>query len=138
MSEKHDLLIEIGTEELPPKALHKLGLAFKKGIEQGLKRENVSYGSAVFYAAPRRLAVMIKHVIAMQEAKERERRGPAITAAFHEDGMPSKAALGFARSCGVEVNQLEKLETKKGAWLVHRSIEAGKKTTTLIPDIIEL
>ncbi|VAW86271.1 Glycyl-tRNA synthetase beta chain [hydrothermal vent metagenome] len=137
MSEKRDLLIEIGTEELPPKALRKLGLAFKKGIEQGLKKENVGYGHAVFYAAPRRLAVIIKHVIAMQEAKKQERRGPAITAAFNEEGMPSKAALGFARSCGVEVDQLEKLETKKGAWLVHRSIEAGKKTTTLIPEIIE-
>lgn len=137
MSEKRDLLIEIGTEELPPKALHKLGLAFQKGVEQGLKKANVGYDSAVFYAAPRRLAVMVKHVIAMQEAKEQERRGPAITASFNEDGMPSKAALGFARSCGVEVDQLEQYETAKGAWLVHRSVEVGKETITLIPEIVK-
>ncbi len=137
MSEKRDLLVEIGTEELPPKALHKLGLAFQKGIEQGLKKAGVDYDHAVFYAAPRRLAVMVKHVVAMQETKKKERRGPAITASFDNEGMPSKAALGFARSCGVEVDQLEQYETVKGAWLVHRSVEVGKETEKLIPDIIE-
>jgi len=137
MSEKRDLLIEIGTEELPPKALYKLGLAFQKGIEQGLKKAGVGYCHAIFYAAPRRLAVMIKHVIAVQETKKQERRGPAIMASFDEEGMPSKAALGFARSCGVEVDQLERYETAKGAWLVHRSVAAGKETTALIPGIIE-
>ncbi|NOY71375.1 MAG: glycine--tRNA ligase subunit beta [Gammaproteobacteria bacterium] len=137
MSEKRDLLVEIGTEELPPKAFFQLALAFKCGIEQGLKKAEVAFDRAVFYATPRRLAVIVKDVVTMQKAKEYERRGPAITASFDEEGMPSKAALGFARSCGVEVDQLQKLETKKGAWLVHRSQEAGKETKVLIPSIVE-
>ncbi len=137
MSEKCDLLVEIGTEELPPKALFQLALAFKGGIEQGLKKAEVAFDRAVFYATPRRLAVIVKDVVTMQQAKTHERRGPAITASFDEEGMPSKAALGFARSCGVEVDQLQTLETKKGAWLIHRSQAAEKETKVLIPDIVE-
>ncbi len=137
MSEIRDLLIEIGTEELPPKALQSLSEAFSSGICKGLEQQQLSYDSATPFATPRRLAVLIKEVATMPADRQTERRGPAIAAAFDKEGQPTKAALGFARSCKVDVTDLGKLETEKGAWLVHRSMQPGKATATLIPDIIK-
>ena len=112
-----DLLIEIGTEELPPTALNKLSTAFYNGVKEGLEKADLSFTEIKKFAAPRRLALLISDLDATQKDKNVERRGPAIAAAFDEDGCPSKAAEGFARSCGVKVEELEKLETDKGAWL---------------------
>jgi glycyl-tRNA synthetase beta chain len=136
MSEVRDLLIEIGTEEMPPKALQSLSEAFSSGLCSGLEQAQLSYKIAIPFATPRRLAVLIKAVATMQADRQIERRGPAIAAAF-KDGEPTKAALGFARSCGVNIADLDRLETKKGAWLLHRRTEAGKATATLIPEFIE-
>lgn len=136
MSEVRDLLIEIGTEEMPPKALQGLSEAFSSGLCSGLEQAQLSYKIAIPFATPRRLAVLIKAVATMQADRKIERRGPAITVAF-KDGEPTQAALGFARSCGVNIANLDRLETKKGAWLLHRSTQLGKATATLIPEFIE-
>lgn len=136
MSNKRDLLIEIGTEELPPKALLKLSNAFTAGITDGLKKAELDFGQVEPFAAPRRLAVLIKDLDETQADKAVERRGPALTAAFDDDGNPTKATEGFARSCGVTPDQLDTMETEKGAWLVFRSTQQGQATAELIPDIL--
>ncbi len=132
-----DLLIEIGTEELPPKALQSLSETFSSGICRGLEQQALSYSIATPFATPRRLAVLIKGVALKQADRQVERRGPALAAAFDQKGAPTKAALGFARSCGVDFADLEKLETKKGAWLLFHTTKPGQATTALIPNIIE-
>lgn len=131
-----DLLIEIGTEELPPKALKKLSASFSAGILDGLRAATIGYGAVQSFAAPRRLAIFVKDVVAQQADKAVERRGPALSAAFDADGMPTKATEGFARSCGVAVDALEQIETDKGAWLVHRSVSNGVATPSLVPEIV--
>lgn len=133
---KADLLVEIGTEELPPKALLKLSQAFADGIGSGLKDADIAFGDIRNLATPRRLAVIVGEVEDAQPDREIEKRGPALTAAFTEDGCPSKAALGFASSCGVTVEQLDTLSTDKGEWLVFRSHEQGRPSTELFADII--
>ncbi|HIE02527.1 MAG TPA: glycine--tRNA ligase subunit beta [Thiotrichaceae bacterium] len=137
MSDTRDLLVEIGTEELPPKALQGLSEAFSSALCHFLEQNQVNYNIATPFATPRRLAVLIKGVATMQTECETERRGPALRAAFDQNGQPTKAALGFARSCKVEVTDLGKLETEKGAWLIHRSTQPGKATASLMPEIIE-
>jgi glycyl-tRNA synthetase beta chain len=136
MSDTRDLLIEIGTEELPPKALFDLALAFEKGIGDGLEKAGLPIREMRRFATPRRLAVLIGDLPARQPDRRQERRGPALSAAF-ADGRPTKAAEGFARSCGITVADLQQLETDKGAWLVYVSIEPGAATADLIPGIVE-
>ncbi len=133
MSDRLDLLVEIGTEELPPKALPKLSKAFGAELRNGLTQAGITHGDVTLYAAPRRLAVLINEVSTHQPDREEERRGPAVQAAFDDEGNPTKAAQGFARSCGVEVADLEKLETDKGSWLVFRQTVAGRPTAELVP-----
>ncbi|HMZ09726.1 MAG TPA: glycine--tRNA ligase subunit beta, partial [Plasticicumulans sp.] len=107
--ETNDLLVEIGTEELPPKALPALSEAFEAGIRDGLAKAGLNFGAVHRYAAPRRLAVLV-HELPMQQPERRlERRGPAVSAAFGPDGRPTKATEGFARSCGVEVAALTRV-----------------------------
>lgn len=136
MQNKSDLLIEIGTEELPPKALKTLSKAFADGIEEGLVKAELKPAAVRRYASPRRLAVLVEGVPTAQSDREVERRGPALTAAFDEQGVPTKAAEGFARSCGVDVDQLETQETDKGAWLVYRTTEKGQATAELVPEMV--
>ncbi len=137
MIEQRDLLFEIGTEELPPKALCTLVDALGRGIVEGLERVQLTHGSCRHYATPRRLAVLIKDVASEQPDQQSERRGPALRAAFDETGIPTKAAKGFARSCGVDVADLETRKTEKGAWLVHVERRTGEAVTNLLPAIIE-
>ncbi|VAX08202.1 Glycyl-tRNA synthetase beta chain [hydrothermal vent metagenome] len=131
-----DLLIEIGTEELPPKALAKLSNAFLSGVKSGLEKSKLSFSKIENFASPRRLALLIHDLSESQPDKNIERKGPALQAAYAEDGSPTKAAEGFARSCGVEVSALAKQETEKGTWLVFRSEQKGQTTNSLIPAII--
>jgi glycyl-tRNA synthetase beta chain len=131
-----DLLIEIGTEELPPKALLRLSQAFTDGVRKGLEQAGLAFGTVHSYAAPRRLAIWIEQLAAAQPDREQIRRGPAVTAAFDGEGNPTPGAQGFARSCGVAIEQLEQLETDKGAWLIHRVMERGRGTGELIPEIV--
>ncbi|MDX2503803.1 MAG: glycine--tRNA ligase subunit beta [Gammaproteobacteria bacterium] len=137
ISDKKDLLIELGTEELPPKALKGLSLAFRSGIARGLADARLGYDDIKSYATPRRLAVVIRQLETNQPDKSSERRGPALQAAFDEEGCPTKAAIGFARSCAVKVEQLSKLETDKGAWLAYTAQEKGKHCRDLIPGIFQ-
>ena len=131
-----DLLIELGTEELPPKALKKLSNAFTQGIIDGLKKAGFEINDVESFAAPRRLAVLIKSVAAMQPDREVERKGPNLKAAYDADGNPTKAVMGFARSCGVEVGDLQQQETDKGVWLIFRATEKGHVLSDLIVDIV--
>ncbi|WP_448215096.1 glycine--tRNA ligase subunit beta [Endozoicomonas sp. 2B-B] len=135
MSQK-DFLVELGTEELPPKALKSLSNAFTRGIVDRLKSAQLSFDSYEAFAAPRRLALLIKGLETAQPDQQLERRGPAIKAAFNAEGKATKAAEGFARSNGVSVDQLERLETDKGAWLVYRGVQQGSDTTQLLPDMV--
>jgi len=132
-----DLLVEIGTEELPPKALNKLSDAFAAGIENGLKDAGIAYAKVNTYASPRRLAVLINQVDEAQADRDVEKRGPAIKAAYDKDGNPTKAAQGFAQGCGVDVSELETMSTDKGEWLVFRIQEKGKPTTELVADMVD-
>ena len=132
-----DLLVEIGTEELPPKALPTLSAAFTDGIIKGLAEAGLQAETVIPYAAPRRLAVWVKGVAAQQADQIIEKRGPAIKGAFDAEGNPTKAALAFAASCGVSVAELGKLETDKGAWLVFRQQQAGQATAALFPAMVE-
>ncbi|MEP6485558.1 MAG: glycine--tRNA ligase subunit beta [Rudaea sp.] len=138
MSELKPLLIEIGCEELPPKALDDLTDAFANGICAGLTKRGIAadVANAKKYNSPRRLAVLVPDVGAAQPDQAIERRGPALNAALNASGQPTKALIGFAASCGVPVDQLEKLQTEKGAWFVHRATQPGKPTAALLQDII--
>jgi glycyl-tRNA synthetase beta chain len=137
MPETRDLLIEIGTEELPPKALSALALAFEQGIRAGLEKAGWSNAALHPFATPRRLALRVENLPERQADRRVERRGPALSAAFDATGNPTKAAEGFARSCGVTVAELQRQETDKGVWLVHLSTEPGAATADLIPDLVE-
>jgi len=136
MSNKQDLLIEIGTEELPPKSLKRLATAFHQEICSSLKDNGLEFVETNWFATPRRLAVIINQLDLSQPDKQQQRRGPATSAAFDDDDKPTKATEGFAKSCGVSVDQLGKLETEKGSWLVFDTLVKGKQTRELIPDII--
>jgi len=129
-------LIELGTEELPPKALLKLSQSFTAGIVNGLKKAGFEINDFESFATPRRLAVLIKDVASSQPDREVERKGPSLKAAFDADGNPTKAVMGFARSCGVEVDALQQQETDKGVWLVFKAHEKGQVLSALIEDII--
>lgn len=133
------LLIELGTEELPPKALDELANAFRDGVVAGLTKRGIAHTAHSVRAlhSPRRLAVWIEDVALQQPEQKLERRGPAANAAFDAAGTPTKALIGFAHSCGVTVEQLEKIDTDKGAWLVHRAVKPGEATATLLPQIVE-
>ncbi len=135
--ESRDLLIEIGTEELPPRALRRLSTAFREQIRNGLERAKLRFAGIRSFATPRRLAVLVSALDDQQPDQSVERRGPAVSAAFDEKGRPTRAAIGFAASCGVAVDKLEKLENDKGAWLLFRSTEPGKPAAALIPAIVE-
>lgn len=137
MSEKRSLLIEIGTEELPPKALKQLSDAFGAGVIEGIRDADLHFGEVKLYASPRRLAILIQNLELQQSDKQVERRGPAVKAAFDADGKPTKAVQGFARGCGVDVEQLEQIDTPKGMWLVYRSEQKGETTAALIPGIVQ-
>lgn len=136
MSTSKHLLFELGSEELPPKTLLKLSNALLNGIIQGLNAAELTFTGSKAYATPRRLAVFIENLASAQPDKTVEKRGPALQAAFAPDGTPSKAALGFAVSCGTSFDQLERLKTDKGEWLSFTQAVKGQATENLIPDII--
>ncbi|AZI13610.1 glycine--tRNA ligase subunit beta [Avibacterium paragallinarum] len=129
-------LAEIGTEELPPKALKKLAVAFKDNVEQELTQASLAFDAVEWFASPRRLAVKVLGVAEAQPSKEVEKRGPAVAAAFDAEGKPTKAAEGWARGCGISVDQAERLVTDKGEWLIHRAVIEGQPTKNLLLGII--
>ncbi len=133
---KQDFLVEIGTEELPPKSLKTLMSAFTLGIEAELNKAKLQHTAIKGYATPRRLAVLVSGLDAQQADIETERLGPAVAAAFDSNGAPTPAAIGFAKGCGLNVDELEQTETDKGLRLVFRRVEEGLATKALLPDIV--
>ncbi len=132
-----NLLVEIGTEELPPKALRTLAEAFAEGLAKELEGAELAHDGIQWHAAPRRLALTVKGLAQAQADKVVEKRGPAVQAAFDADGNPTKAAMGWARGNGIEVAQAERLITDKGEWLLHKAEVKGQATTELLPAMVE-
>ena len=131
-----NFLVEIGTEELPPKALKTLATSFSDNVEAELNQAGLSFDKIEWFAAPRRLAVKVLNLATQQPSKEIEKRGPAVSAAFDAEGKPTKAAEGWARGCGITVEQAERIATDKGEWLVHRAKIEGQPTKNLLNDIV--
>ena len=127
-----DFLVELGTEELPPKALATLGDAFLAGIEKGLQAAGLNYTGKQVYAAPRRLAVLIRQLDVQQPDRSINIDGPPLQAAF-KDGEPTQAALGFAKKCGVDLSEID----QSGAKLRFSQHIPGKSTVSLLPTIVE-
>ena len=129
-------LVELGTEELPPKALKSLGEAFAIQFEAALSQADLSFDSVSWFAAPRRLAVYVSGLAEGQADKVVEKRGPAVSAAFDADGNPTKAAQGWARGNGIDVSDAERLVTDKGEWLLHKAHVPGQTIAELLEGLI--
>ena len=134
---RSNFLVELGTEELPPKALRTLAEAFTAGIQKGLEQAPLSHGEILSYATPRRLAVKVLGLQQQQEDKRVTLKGPPVKVAFDSDGNPGRAAISFAEKCGVAVQDLEQEDTPKGAWLVYHGVEKGQDAANLLPQIVQ-
>lgn len=135
MSDALPLLLEIGTEELPPKALPGLIAALADGVRERLAREALDCGEIETFASPRRLALLLHDLATKQPDRTSERRGPALAAAYDAAGKPTPAALGFARSCGVGIEQLQVIETDKGRWLGCVVTQPGAPVEQILPKL---
>ncbi len=131
-----NLLVEIGTEELPPKALKALGQSFADNLQAALDNAELTYSGIHWFAAPRRLAVSVSDLAESQQDKVVEKRGPAVSAAFDADGNPTKAAMGWARGNGIDVSEAERMVTDKGEWLLHRASVEGQHISALIEGLV--
>ncbi len=131
-----DFLIELGTEELPPKALKNLMLSFAETIESHLKNEELSFTAIKPFAAPRRLAVLVENLAEQTPSKELVVWGPPAAIAFDKDGQPTKAALAFAEKNGIEASALKTESDGKAEKLVARISAQGKKTVDLLEAIV--
>ncbi len=133
----NDFLIEIGTEELPPKALRPLMEAFGENLAAGIDDARLAHGDVHAYASPRRLTVHVEKLAQQQDDRRVEQKGPPVRVAFDDDGNPTPAATAFATKCGVSVEELNRVETEKGEWLMFTLLEKGRTASELLPDIIE-
>jgi glycyl-tRNA synthetase beta chain len=131
-----DLLLELGTEELPPRTLQSLSAALTDGMIEGLRGAGIAHGNAHGFATPRRLAVLIRACADCAPDRRIERRGPPLSSAFDAGGAPTQAATAFATNCGIAVADLERLTTDKGAWLVFRGTERGASTLSVLGDLV--
>lgn len=131
-----DFLLEIGTEELPPKQLLILSQALARNLQQELNTHALPYTTVKSYATPRRLAVLIKNLVDTQNEQIIERRGPAFNLAFTAEGKPTTVAHKFAASCGIDAAQLEKYENDKGKWVIAKITKPGNATSTLLPQLV--
>jgi glycyl-tRNA synthetase beta chain len=132
-----DFLVEIGTEELPPKALKSLMQAFADGVGAGLDRERLAHGELRAFATPRRLAVLVQDLAGRQENRATELKGPPVSVAFDAEGQPTAAARAFAEKCGIAVEALGRTATAKGEWLTGRSVEEGQPADAVLPGIVQ-
>ncbi len=133
----HDFLVEIGTEELPPKALLTLRDAFVSGVAAGLDKAGLTHGAIAGFATPRRLAVRVLRLAAAQPEQHLKRRGPPVSGAFDATGAPNRAALAFAESCGTSLEGLQKLDEGKGSFLFFVGTKPGQPATALLPGIVQ-
>jgi glycyl-tRNA synthetase beta chain len=133
----HDFLVEIGTEELPPKALGTLADAFLAGIGAGLEKAGLAHRGIAGFATPRRLAVRVERLAAQQPEQHVRRRGPPLSAAFDAAGAPTRAAQAFAASCGTSIEALERIDEGKGTFLYFAGTRAGERTVELLPGLVQ-
>lgn len=131
-----DFLVELGTEELPPKALKTLANAFKEGIEQGLKAADLEFASIKALAAPRRLAVIVTDLADTTPKKESLMFGPPAKIAFDAEGKPTKAAEAFAQKNGLSLDQLTTQNDGKVEKLAFTQVSGGEPTTDLLADLV--
>ncbi|MGH8317157.1 MAG: glycine--tRNA ligase subunit beta [Steroidobacteraceae bacterium] len=134
---KRDFLVEVGTEELPPKALRLLEQAFAGDLASGLAKAGLRHGELKSFATPRRLAVLVRHLAAQQPDQKIERRGPPVSAAFDAEGLPTRAAQAFAASCKTSVEELQRREEGKGAFLYYVGIKPGAPAVELLPALVQ-
>lgn len=132
-----DYLLEIGLEELPAKSMLMLMQSLESFMESALTEARLGFKSLEVTAAPRRLVLIVRGLAEAQESSDVEKRGPAKVAAFDANGEPTKALLGFARSCNAELADLEVLETDKGAWMMYRASVDGAAVASVMPGLIE-
>ncbi|MBS0366074.1 MAG: glycine--tRNA ligase subunit beta [Proteobacteria bacterium] len=138
MSAKHsDFLVEIGTEELPPKALLSLQQALAAGVTAGLQKTALTHGPVLAFATPRRLAVRVRRLLLQQPQQQIRRKGPPVAAAFDSQGQPTRAALAFAASCGATLETLQQLEEGKGRFLFFVGTRPGETAASLLPQIVQ-
>lgn len=132
-----NLLIEIGTEELPPKSLSKLAIAFRDNVQEAFSDNDLTFEQVHWYASPRRMAVIVEGLSEYQADKQVEKRGPAVSAAFEANGEATKAAQGWARANGIDVSQAERLKTDKGEWLLFKAQIEGQAVSQLLAEVVE-
>ena len=132
-----NLLVEIGTEELPPKALRSLMEAFAANLSAGLGEAMLEFGDVHPYASPRRLAVVVEALTESQPDRSVSQKGPPVSVAFDDDGNPKPPAIAFAKKCGVDISGLGRTSTDKGEWLSYDHVETGRPAAELLPAIVE-
>ncbi|MBT8081657.1 MAG: glycine--tRNA ligase subunit beta [Gammaproteobacteria bacterium] len=137
MSKPRDFLVEIGTEEMPPKALRGLMEAFGDNLTSAVDHARLSHADTHVYASPRRLTVLIERLAAAQDDRRVEQKGPPVKVAFDDDGNPTPAATSFATKCGVAIEELDRVATDKGEWLVFNTTEEGRSAAELLPEMVE-
>jgi len=135
---KQNLLIELGTEELPPKSLKKLSESFTQNIHDELSKAGFDFDAIQPFAAPRRLAVIVKNCAGSQPNSRVEKRGPAVSAAFDADGNPTRAAQGWANGNGIDVAQATRLKTDKGEWLLYVAEVQGRALKDVLQDVLQV
>jgi glycyl-tRNA synthetase beta chain len=131
-----DFLVEIGTEELPPRALAELSAAFADGVHNGLAAARLEHAPIVPFATPRRLALLVPAVAFRQPDQEIKRRGPPVSAAFDAGGKPTKAALAFATSCATSIEKVGRQREEKGEYLFYAGRQPGLAARDLLPAIV--
>jgi glycyl-tRNA synthetase beta chain len=136
-AEKRDFLVEIGTEELPPKALRLLEQAFAGELASGLAKADLRHGELRSFATPRRLAVLVRRLAARQPDQKVERRGPPVNAAFDAEGLPTRAAQAFAASCKASVEELQRRDEGKGTFLYYVGVRQGAPAVELLPGLVQ-
>ncbi len=136
-AERRDFLLEIGTEELPPRSLCALQQGLVSALSAGLAKADLAHGELVGFATPRRLAVWVKRLAAQQPEQHLKRRGPPLSAAFDAAGRPTRAALGFAESCGTSLEALQRLDEGKGTFLFFLGTKAGERAVVLLPGLVQ-
>ena len=132
-----DFLFELGTEELPPLALPELERALAESLRSALAAAGIAHGELVSYAAPRRLAVLIRSLATRQGEQRIKRRGPPVSAAFDKQGQPTRAATAFADSCGVSLETLGRIHEGKGEFLYFEATQPGAETASLLPGMVQ-
>ncbi len=134
---RKDFLVELGTEELPPKSLRALEKAFASGVRTGLANAGLAFGDVISFATPRRLAVLVRKLASRQPDQDIKRRGPPVSAAFDAAGAPTRAALAFAQNCGAPVEALQRLDEGKGSFLFFIGTKPGALVTELLPALVQ-